>query len=112
MGAKCSESMIVNNTPSGAYEQYTPEPLLSVLARTMWSNHPNDRQDQQTLADLKDRGREFTNGLLLLADDPFTFLDKADRHRVGDTVGGRLIGIKDAVELPEIALVFGEQRAG
>ena len=82
------------------------------MARTLRINHPDDRQDQQPLADLQDRGREFTYGLLLLADDSFTFLDKADRHRVGDTVGGRLIGVKDSVELRQVFLILGEQRAG
>jgi hypothetical protein len=38
-------------------------------------------------------------------------LDEADGDGVGDSVGGRLICVEDTVELSEIGLVLGEQRA-
>lgn len=39
-------------------------------------------------------------------------MHKTDGNGVRDAVGGRLVRIENAVELAEIRLVFGEERAG
>jgi hypothetical protein len=39
------------------------------------------------------------------------FLDETDGDGIGDSVGGQLIGVEDAVEFSEIGLILSEQRA-
>ena len=68
--------------------------LLGELAGALAVEHADDRQDQQPLADLQHRRRELADRLLLLADDALALLDEADRHGVGDPVGGRLVGVE------------------
>src|SRR5215217_2733775 len=86
--------------------------LLGELVGALLVQHPDDGQDEDPLADLEHRGGQLPDRLLLLADDAFAFADKAHRHGVGDTVGGRLIGVQDPVQQLEVLLVLLEQRPG
>jgi hypothetical protein len=86
--------------------------LLGELAGALAVEHADDREDQQPLADLEDRGRELADRLLLLADDALALADEVAGHDVGDAVGRRLVGVEHAVEEREVRLVLLEQRAG
>ena len=90
---------------------YSAQQLLSELAGALRVDDADDRQDQQALAHLQHWRGQLADCLLLLADDPLALLDEAHRHRVGNTVRRRLVGVQDAVEQLEIALVLGEQRS-
>src|SRR5215218_1999511 len=69
--------------------------LLRELARPLAVEDADDREDQEPLADLQHRRRELPDRLLLLADDALALLHEVDRQRVGDAVGGRLVGVED-----------------
>ena len=86
--------------------------LLGELLGPVLVEHADDRQDQQPLAHLQHRGRQLQQRVLLLADDPFPLLDEADGHRVGDSVGCRLVGVEHVVEELEVMAVLLEERAG
>ena len=98
-------------TTRGAVGADAAQQLLGELARPLTVEHADDREDQQALADLQHRRRELADRLLLLADDALALLHEVDRHRVGDPVGGRLVGVEHLVEVVEVALVLLEQRA-
>src|SRR4029450_6984210 len=84
--------------------------LLGELWRALRVDDADDRQDEQTLADLEHRSRQLTDRLLLLADDALALLDEPDSDRAGNPVGGRLVGVEDPVQLVEILAVLGEER--
>jgi len=85
------------------------EELVGELPGALSVEDPDDGQDQQPFPDLEHRGGQFAQGVLLLADDPFAFLDEAHRDGVRDAIGGRFVGVQDAVEQGEIAVVLLEQ---
>ena len=85
--------------------------MLGELAGARGVEHADDRQDEQTLAQLEDRRGQLPQGLLLVVDDPLALLDEAHPYRHGDSVGGGLVRIQDAVQELGIVLVFREQRA-
>ena len=74
--------------------------------------HADDGQDEQALAHRQHRRRQLADRVLLLADDPLALVDEADGDRVGDPVGGRLVGVEHLVEQGEVALVLLEERPG
>ena len=69
-------------------------------------------QDEQAFTDLEHRCGQFPDRVLLLADHPLPLFDEADRDRVGDAVGRRLVGVEHAVQQVEVVVVLREQRAG
>src|SRR2546430_2571079 len=85
---------------------------LGQLPRALRVDDADDRQNQQSLAHLQHRGGELPDRLLLLPDDTLALLHEADGHRIRDAVRRRLVGVEDAVELVEVSVVLGEQRAG
>src|SRR5437762_6156503 len=101
----------VDHDDLGAIDPDAAEQLLGELTRALRVDDANDREDQQSLAHRQHRGRELADRFLLLADDPLALLDKAHGHRIGDAVGGRLIGVLDTIELREVCPIPGEQRA-
>src|SRR6266576_2558948 len=97
------------------FESMAATPVMSItttFARLLRVDDADDRQNQQALAHLQHRGGELPDRLLLLPDDTLALLHEADGHRIRDAVGRRLVGVEDAVELVEVSVVLGEQRAG
>src|SRR5215471_562583 len=84
--------------------------LLCELARSLWIDHADNRQDEQSLTDLQHRRRQNTNGLLLLTDDALALLDESYSHSVGNAVRGGFVRIEDPVQQSEVGLVLREQR--
>jgi hypothetical protein len=69
-------------------------------------------ENKQPLAYLEHRRGELADRFLLLPNDALALLHETHGHRVGDPVGRGLVGVENAVQLLEIFLVLGEQRAG
>src|SRR4029450_12473758 len=85
--------------------------LLGELARALRVDDADDRQDEQTLADLEHRSRQLANRLLLLRDAPLALLAEPDGARARDPVGGGLVGVEDTVQLVEVVAILREQGA-
>jgi hypothetical protein len=64
------------------------------------------------LAHLQHRRRQLADRFLLLSDDALALLHEAHGHRVGDAVGRGLVGVENAVQLVEVFVILGKQRAG
>src|SRR5256885_13518837 len=88
----------------GAVLADTTQQLFGQLARALSVNDADDRQNQQTLANLEHRRGKFADRFLLLSNDAFAFLHAAHRDGVGDAVGSRLVDGQHAAEQLEIGL--------
>src|SRR4029077_1497123 len=86
--------------------------LRGQLARALWIDDADDRQNEEPLAHLKHRGGQLPDRFLLLPDDTLALLHESDGHRVGDAVGRRLVGVENPVELVEVLVILAEQRPG
>ena len=53
-----------------------------------------------------------SHGFLLLTNDPLALLDETATHRIGNTIGGRFVGLEDAFEQVEVVVILLEKLAG
>ena len=102
----------VEDDDLGAVGAYCAQELLGQLVGSCVVKEADDGQDEQPFPDLHDRGGQFADRVLLLADDAFSLFDEADRDGVCDAVGGGLIGVEHFVQQVELVAVFLEQRPG
>src|SRR6478609_226463 len=102
----------VHDDDLGAVGADAAEQLFGELLGALGVQDPDDGQYQESFPDLEHGGGQIAQGVLLLPDDPFAFLDEADRDGVRDAVGGGFVGVQDAVEQREVAVVFLEQGSG
>src|SRR3989338_10767910 len=101
----------VDNDNLGAICPDTPEQLLRELPGALRINDTDDREDEQTLANLQNGSRQFADRLLLLTNRPFTLLHEHYGYRIGNAVRSWLVGIQDPVQEGEVVLVFREKGA-
>jgi len=86
--------------------------LLGGPCRARWAvKHADDRQDQELLAHLQQRGVDSSR----MASCCWRMMrsrscTKTDAHGVGDAVGGGLVGVEHPVQQVEVGLVLLEQR--
>ena len=76
------------------------------MAGALRIDNADDGKNQQPLANLQHWSGEFADRFLLLANNALALLHEADCHRVCNAVCRRLVGVKDAIQLLEIVLVF------
>jgi hypothetical protein len=102
----------VDDDDLGATGLNRPEQLLRQLARPLGVEAPDDRKDEEAVANLQHGCGELTNRLLLLPNHALALRDEAHADGDCDPVRGRLVGIEDPVEQVRIVLVVDEERAG